>query len=133
MYILYSKIHVNTWTCEYNFDFLNSQITNYINVFYSFVVAFSFECLYGWKSYLKLAVPGMIAMLIEWSNYEIGTFAAAGLDKNDLAVIAIAQQVMFIGYQVNFSLLFENSTQILNSTLTCAKFFTKFSFGNGLF
>jgi Na+-driven multidrug efflux pump len=49
---------------------------------------------------MKLAIPGMLALLVEWSNYEIGTFAAAGLDDNDLAVITIAQQMVFIAYQV---------------------------------
>jgi hypothetical protein len=52
--------------------------------------------------YLKLAIPGLFALLIEWTNFEIGTFASASLDEDQLALMSIAQQVLFIFDQVNF-------------------------------
>jgi Na+-driven multidrug efflux pump len=50
--------------------------------------------------YLKLSIPGMFALLVEHSNFEIGSFAAASLGENDLAVISIIQQIMVVAYTV---------------------------------
>ena len=49
----------------------------HFNLVYS--KAWSFECLYDWKMYLRLAIPGLIALLIEWSNIEIGGLASGKL------------------------------------------------------
>ena len=34
------------------------------------------ECLYDWNIYLKLAIPAAVCLLIEWSNFEIGSFGS---------------------------------------------------------
>jgi hypothetical protein len=38
--------------------------------------------------YLKLAVPGCFALLFEWTNFEIGTFASGNLkfDKKNFGI-----------------------------------------------
>jgi hypothetical protein len=48
----------------------------------------SIECLYDWKVYLKLAIPAVICLMIEWSNFEIGSFAS-GLSVNQKRLITL--------------------------------------------
>ncbi len=38
----------------------------------------SFECLYEWRMYLRLGVPAVMALLIEYTNFEMGTYVLAG-------------------------------------------------------
>ena len=38
----------------------------------------SLECFLEWRIYLRLAIPGLFAVFIEWSNFEIGTLASGG-------------------------------------------------------
>jgi MATE family multidrug resistance protein len=66
----------------------------------------SIECLFDWNVYLKLAIPAVITLLIEWSNFEIGSFAAASIDKLQLGLMGIAQTVLFLSYNVLIILIF---------------------------
>jgi hypothetical protein len=98
VYIVHQKIYINTWTRNF-FFFLDYSLIIYKGEILH--QAWSYECLYDWKMYLKLAIPGLFALLIEWTNFEIGTFASASLDEDQLALMSIAQQVLFIFDQVN--------------------------------
>ena len=49
----------------------------------------STECLYDWRIYLKLAIPGFMLILIEWSSFEIATFASGILGNIQLDVMSI--------------------------------------------
>ncbi|CAF1007163.1 unnamed protein product [Brachionus calyciflorus] len=89
-YIYYKKIYVDSWN------------------------GWSIECLYEWKLYLKLAIPGLFSILIEWSNFEIGSFAASSLPKIELAIMAIAQQVLFIFFQIPFGISIAANIRIGN-------------------
>ena len=77
LYIYKTKLYVDSWS------------------------GFSFECLFEWNVYLKLAIPAVITLLIEWSNFEIGSFAAASIDKIQIGIMGIAQNVLFLSYNVN--------------------------------
>ncbi len=55
-YIYYKKLYVNTWN------------------------GWSTDCLYEWRIYLKLAIPGLFGLVIEWSNFEIGTLLSGILN-----------------------------------------------------
>jgi len=57
-YIYYRKLYVNTWN------------------------GWSTDCLYEWRIYLKLAVPGLVGLVIEWSNFEIGTLLSGIFNNN---------------------------------------------------
>jgi len=59
----------------------------------------SFECLYDWQEYLKLAMPGVCLILIEWSSFEIATFASGLLGTIEIDVMSISQQVLYIFFQ----------------------------------
>jgi Na+-driven multidrug efflux pump len=78
LYIYKKKLYVDSWS------------------------GFSFECLFEWNVYLKLAIPAVITFLIEWSNFEIGSFAAASIDKIQLGIMGIAQYVVLLPFCVNF-------------------------------
>ncbi len=82
-YIYIMKIYVDTWP------------------------GWSLESLYDWEVYLKLAVPGVSLILIEWSSFEIATFASGLLGTVELDVMSIVQQVLYIFFQfvmINWSI-----------------------------
>jgi Na+-driven multidrug efflux pump len=54
-YIYFKKIYVGCWN------------------------GWSVQCLYEWRVYLKLAIPAVLALLLEYSNFEVGTLCA-GID-----------------------------------------------------
>ena len=58
------------------------------------------NCLFDWTHYLKLALPGLAMVFFEWSNFEFGVILAAKLGETDLAVMAIAIQVMYLAFLV---------------------------------
>jgi hypothetical protein len=64
-------------------------------------LGWSRESLYDWDVYLRLALPGLLTILIEWSNFEIGILVAASIDKKQLALMAICMQVLLMAFQVN--------------------------------
>ncbi|CAF1101169.1 unnamed protein product [Brachionus calyciflorus] len=74
-YIYFTGLYIDSWT------------------------GWSFECLYEWKLYLQLAIPGLFSMLVEYSSFEIASISAATLPKIELAVLAIAQQNLFTFFQ----------------------------------
>jgi hypothetical protein len=76
LYIYVSKLYVSTWN------------------------GWSKDSLYDWDVYLRLAIPGLLTILIEWSNFEIGILASAKIGKNELALVAIGMQVLLIAFQV---------------------------------
>lgn len=64
----------------------------------------SLECLYDWKEYLVLGIPGFVGFMIDLSFFEIGTFAAGNLGKIELGVMAISQEVLFVCFQINYGI-----------------------------
>ncbi|RVE64964.1 hypothetical protein OJAV_G00131460 [Oryzias javanicus] len=49
------------------------------------------ECLQDWGSYIRLAIPSMVMMCVEWWTYEIGGFLAGLISEVELG----AQSVVF--------------------------------------
>jgi multidrug resistance protein, MATE family len=52
-YIYFSKLYSVTWS------------------------PWSWRCLDDWKSYLKLAIPGYVMLMMEWLTFEIGSFLSS--------------------------------------------------------
>jgi multidrug resistance protein, MATE family len=77
IYIYFTKLHIPTWP------------------------GWSFECLFEWKLYLRLALPGFFLVLLEWLNYEIATFLSGTISVEELGVMAIVQQILLFCYIVN--------------------------------
>lgn len=43
---------------------------------FTFIAGWTRDCLLDWGSFIRLAVPGMLMMCIEWWTFEIGSFLA---------------------------------------------------------
>lgn len=45
-------------------------------LFHLLIEGWTRDCLLDWGSFIRLAVPGMLMMCIEWWTFEIGSFLA---------------------------------------------------------
>ncbi|XP_027854834.1 multidrug and toxin extrusion protein 1 [Xiphophorus couchianus] len=73
-YIMWKGLHKTTWA------------------------GWSKECLVDWKSYIQLAVPGMVMMCVEWWTYEIGGFLAGLISEVELGTQSVVYQLANIAY-----------------------------------
>ncbi|XP_016528128.1 multidrug and toxin extrusion protein 1 isoform X2 [Poecilia formosa] len=73
-YIMWKGLHKKTWA------------------------GWSKECLTDWKSYIQLAVPGMVMMCVEWWTYEIGGFLAGLISEVELGTQSVVYQLANIAY-----------------------------------
>ena len=62
----------------------------------------SFENLNEWGQFLKLALPGMIMMCLEWWSAEATTFIAGVISEEELAANSVWFQTMVIFYMVSY-------------------------------
>uniref|UniRef100_A0A8C2LGA4 Multidrug and toxin extrusion protein n=1 Tax=Cricetulus griseus TaxID=10029 RepID=A0A8C2LGA4_CRIGR len=76
LYILWRKLHQATWE------------------------GWSWECLYDWASFLRLAVPSMLMLCIEWWAYEIGSFLSGILGMVELGAQSITYELAIIVYMI---------------------------------
>ncbi|XP_078080812.1 multidrug and toxin extrusion protein 2-like isoform X2 [Mustelus asterias] len=75
-YICWKKLYVGTWT------------------------GWSTDCLQEWGRFIKLAVPSMVMMCIEWWTYEIGIFLTGLVSEVQLGAQAIIYQVVSTAYMI---------------------------------
>ena len=64
----------------------------------------SFESLQEWGLFLKLAIPGMLMMVLEWWSFELVTFLAGVMGDNQLAANIVWFQVLVTVYMVRILL-----------------------------
>lgn len=76
IYILVSKVYKDTWE------------------------GWSTECLQDWAKFLKLCIPGMLMLCMEWWGFEIGVFLTGLLGTTDLGAQAVVLQLDSIWFQV---------------------------------
>ena len=62
----------------------------------------SFESLNEWGQFLKLALPGVIMLCLEWWSAEVTTFIAGTISEEELAANSVWFQTMVIFYMVIF-------------------------------
>lgn len=60
----------------------------------------SFVSLEEWGLYMKLAIPGMLMVVLEWWGIEIVNFLAGALGEVELAVNVVWFQLLVILYMV---------------------------------
>lgn len=56
------------------------------------------DCLYEWSVFIKLAIPGMLMICIEWWSFEIGVFLAGLIGKTELGAQSVLFQLETIAY-----------------------------------
>ncbi|XP_004684620.1 PREDICTED: multidrug and toxin extrusion protein 1 [Condylura cristata] len=76
LFILWRKLHVATWG------------------------GWSFECLQDWTSFLRLAIPSMLMLCIEWWAYEIGSFLSGILGMVELGAQSVVYELAVIVYMI---------------------------------
>ncbi|XP_063098753.1 multidrug and toxin extrusion protein 1 isoform X2 [Cavia porcellus] len=76
LYILGRKLHKATWG------------------------GWSLECLQDWASFLRLAIPSMLMLCIEWWAYEIGSFLSGVLGTVELGAQSIVYELAVIVFMV---------------------------------
>ncbi|XP_038231317.1 multidrug and toxin extrusion protein 2-like [Dermochelys coriacea] len=76
LYVWWKKIHVKTWG------------------------GWTRECLQEWGSFIRLAVPGMLMMCIEWWTFEIGSFLAGLISVVELGAQSVIYELVTIAYMV---------------------------------
>ncbi len=79
----------------------NVQFLVYLPFFslYDSIKDWTFECLYDWVVYLKLAIPGLSLLLIEWSTFEIAIFLAS-INLETINLMSMAIQIFTLFYQL---------------------------------
>ncbi|XP_072446053.1 multidrug and toxin extrusion protein 1-like [Chiloscyllium punctatum] len=75
-YIRWKKLHVQSWG------------------------GWSTDCLQEWGPFLRLAVPSMVMMCIEWWTYQIGTFLVGSINEVQLGAHAIINQTLLLTFMV---------------------------------
>ncbi|XP_048413249.2 multidrug and toxin extrusion protein 1-like isoform X2 [Stegostoma tigrinum] len=76
VYIRWKKLYVGTWT------------------------GWSVDCLQEWGSFVRLAIPSMLMLCIEWWTYEIGTFLAGLISQVELGAQSVIYQVLTAAYMI---------------------------------
>jgi len=72
-----------------------------LSVFSSQVIlGWSWECLDEWGPFLWLAIPGIITIAAEISNFEIGAFVTGSIDSTQQAAYVIIFNIAVISYMV---------------------------------
>ncbi|XP_038615506.1 multidrug and toxin extrusion protein 1 isoform X1 [Tachyglossus aculeatus] len=76
LYILWRKLHRATWG------------------------GWTWECLQDWGSFLRLAIPGMFMLCIEWWAYEIGSFLSGTISMVELGAQSVVYELSTIVYMI---------------------------------
>lgn len=56
------------------------------------------ECLQDWGSYIRLAIPAMVMLCVEWWTYEIGGFLAGLISEVELGAQAVVYELANVAY-----------------------------------
>lgn len=59
------------------------------------------DCLQDWGMFIRVAIPSMIMVCLEWWTFEIGGILAGLIGEMELGAQSILQQLFNILYMVN--------------------------------
>ncbi|XP_067866738.1 multidrug and toxin extrusion protein 1-like [Heterodontus francisci] len=76
VYIRWRKLYVGTWA------------------------GWSTDCLQEWGLFIRLAIPSMLMLCIEWWSYEIGAFLAGIIGEVELGAQCIVYQIITVVYML---------------------------------
>lgn len=60
----------------------------------------SLDCLQEWGPFVRLAIPSMLMLCLEWWIFEIGGFLAGLISEADLAAQAVVYQLTILAFMV---------------------------------
>ncbi|XP_028274918.1 multidrug and toxin extrusion protein 1 [Parambassis ranga] len=58
----------------------------------------SMECLQDWGSFIRLAIPGMVMLCVEWWTYETGSFLAGLISEVELGAQSVVYELANVAY-----------------------------------
>ncbi|XP_077152485.1 multidrug and toxin extrusion protein 2-like [Ranitomeya variabilis] len=91
IYIIWKKLHLLTWG------------------------GWSRDCLQEWGSFIRLAIPSMLMVCIEWWSFEIGGFLAGLISVVELGAQAIMLELATAAYMVSVGFSVAASVRIGNA------------------
>ncbi|KAE8624966.1 hypothetical protein XENTR_v10006109 [Xenopus tropicalis] len=91
LYIRFKKLYVETWS------------------------GWSWDCLQEWGSYIRLAIPSMLMVCIEWWSFEIGGFLAGLISVTELGAQAIMLELATIAYIIPLGFSVAASVRVGNA------------------
>ncbi|KAM4795903.1 multidrug and toxin extrusion protein 2-like [Rhinophrynus dorsalis] len=91
LYIWWKKLYVETWA------------------------GWSKDCLQEWGSFIRLAIPSMFMICIEWWTFEIGGFLAGFISVVELGGQAIMLEMATVAYMVPFGFSVAASVRVGNA------------------
>jgi len=76
---------------------------------------FSYEALLHWKVYLKLAIPGMAMICLQFWAFEVGMIGCAIIGPEDLDAYLILQQCVAIAFSIHVGVSTASSISVGNA------------------
>uniref|UniRef100_A0A3Q0RIY0 Multidrug and toxin extrusion protein n=1 Tax=Amphilophus citrinellus TaxID=61819 RepID=A0A3Q0RIY0_AMPCI len=73
------------------------------------------ECLRDWGSYVRLAIPGMVMLCVEWWTYEIGGFLAGLISEVELGAQAVVYELANVAYMFPIGFSIAGSVRVGNA------------------
>ena len=77
-------------------------LCSYITVLHATLLpkGWSWESIRGWWQFLKLGIPGMAMICLEWVSYEIVVFVLGSIGEVELAINSILVNLLVIMFMV---------------------------------
>ena len=72
---------------------------------YSYYLGWSWESLEEWGQFLKLGIPGMIMLFLEWASFEVSVFIAGTINEVELAINGILSNYLDLIFTVRSTLM----------------------------
>uniref|UniRef100_A0A667YDA7 Solute carrier family 47 member 3 n=1 Tax=Myripristis murdjan TaxID=586833 RepID=A0A667YDA7_9TELE len=73
------------------------------------------ECLQEWDTYIRLAIPSMFMLCVEWWTYEIGGFLAGLISEEELGAQAVVYELANIAYMFPLGFSLAGSVRVGNA------------------
>lgn len=80
------------------------------------------ECLQEWGPFIKLAIPSMLMLCLEWWMFEVGGFLCGVISEAELGAQSITYELAVIAYMVTPPLSICDETHLLQYTFSNSLF-----------
>eukprot|EP00118_Oscarella_pearsei_P020048 m.215996 g.215996 ORF g.215996 m.215996 type:complete len:647 (+) comp39847_c0_seq2:55-1995(+) len=74
----------------------------------------SWECIYDWKPYIMLAIPGLLMLCLEWWSYEIGILVTGAISELESAAFIISFNLVAIFFMIPLGISVAASIRVGN-------------------
>ncbi|XP_059187821.1 multidrug and toxin extrusion protein 1 [Centropristis striata] len=73
------------------------------------------ECLQDWGPYIRLAIPSMVMLCVEWWTYEIGSFLAGLISEVELGAQSVVYELANIAYMFPLGFAIAGNVRVGNA------------------